>query len=82
MKKGGKRERNEEGSSRGGKELPVPLTQSYTHFQHRQTQTHTHTNLHTDGIIRRPELLNTTLIKIQLTKNISILIFDTFSCNI
>ena len=61
MKKGGKRERNEEGSSRGGKELPVPLTQSYTHFQHRQTQTHTHTNLHTDGIIRHPELLNTTL---------------------
>ena len=43
VKKGGKRERNVEGRSRGGKVGTVkelPLRQSYTYLQHRQTHTH------------------------------------------
>ena len=54
MKKGGKRERNAEGSSRGGKVGTVkelPLTDTVIHTLTTQADTHTH--IHTDCIISK-----------------------------
>ena len=73
------------GKGREMKREAVEEEKNYQYHWHSHTNTfntgrhrHTHTNLHTDGIIRRPELLNTTLIKIQLTNSYIWYRYDSF----